>query len=377
MLDHKIPSNRARSVDLRPRLAATGVALALILGAGAAQAQNTGLAEELFARGQKLMEEGKIREACVQFAESQSAEPSTGTLLNLAVCHEKEKKTATAWAEFLKAAGSARVDRRPDRETFANERAAALATQLRKVRLDMKEVPPGTQVRIDAQTFNAAAVIGHELPVDPGEHTIAVSAPKKTAWEQKMTFEVGPGVTPIEVPALEDAPDDVAPAAPIAQTAPAPAPLDPVYEQQVASARSRRTLGFILGGVGVVGIGTSIVFFARTAAQNSDAQSASRRGDAFEAASRDPNASSAERETAAQNATNFRAFSVSERDAAVTSQTVAFIAGGVGLVGLGVGAYFILTSKTPPPPASSSGIRDFRVTPLLGATQGMAASFSF
>src|SRR5262249_26152099 len=62
------------------------------------------LAKVLFEEGRKSMAEGKIDEACAKLGQSYAMDPALGTLLNLAVCHDKQGKSASAWAEFRTAA---------------------------------------------------------------------------------------------------------------------------------------------------------------------------------------------------------------------------------------------------------------------------------
>ena len=82
-------------------------------------------AEALFQEGRRLMAAGKTAEACARFAESYTQEASSGTLLNLALCHQKEGKTATAWTEYRNAARLARSQGREDRANAAEEKVAA------------------------------------------------------------------------------------------------------------------------------------------------------------------------------------------------------------------------------------------------------------
>jgi hypothetical protein len=92
-----------RRAPLRLALAvAAGLALG---GAGMdARADEQSDAEALFDRGRKLMESNAtLAEACRTLAESLKLMDRGDTWLNLAECHRRQGKTATAWGEFDKA----------------------------------------------------------------------------------------------------------------------------------------------------------------------------------------------------------------------------------------------------------------------------------
>src|SRR3954464_7778704 len=76
-------------------------------------AADKSLATQLFKEGRALVDQGKVAEGCRKLEESQRIDPGGGTLLNVALCHEKEGRTATAWAEFTEALGLAKKDDRP------------------------------------------------------------------------------------------------------------------------------------------------------------------------------------------------------------------------------------------------------------------------
>ena len=106
-------------------------------------ATNRAVARSLFEQGRDLMKQKRYPEACPKFSESQRLDPAGGTLLNLAVCHEAEGKTATAWTEFNDAAMQARVEHRENREKFANDHIAYLAPKLSRLTVSLA---PGAEI---------------------------------------------------------------------------------------------------------------------------------------------------------------------------------------------------------------------------------------
>src|SRR5262245_23729372 len=129
----------------RFRLHRRGVLLAgaLTLSAssafGAPSPADRVLAESLFQEARDLMNADRVPEACAKFAESYRLDSTLGTLLNLAVCHEKEGKIASAWAEFKDAASMARANHQPDRDAMATKHAESLQGQLSYVVLLVPE----------------------------------------------------------------------------------------------------------------------------------------------------------------------------------------------------------------------------------------------
>src|SRR6185369_12893151 len=97
------------------------------------------LAAALFREGKALMDKGDYPAACGKLEESQRLDPGGGTILNLALCHEKQGKPATAWAEFIEALGIARRDHRQARVDLAEEHIAKLEPTLSKMTI---VVPP-------------------------------------------------------------------------------------------------------------------------------------------------------------------------------------------------------------------------------------------
>jgi len=220
-------------------------------------------AQSLFDEGRKLMTDGKFAQACPKLAESQKLDPGVGTQFHLADCYEKLGQTASAWAGFLDAASSAKSMGQADREKVARDRAAALALRLSKLTI----VSPGAEGLAGLEIKRDGAVVGRALwgtaiPVDPGTHVLEASAPGKKTWQgtAQVTGEKASVVSTI--PALEAAPPSAAVS---------PASAGGVVHADVGSSGSgRRTLGLVVGGVGIVGVGIGTLSALRAKSKYND-----------------------------------------------------------------------------------------------------------
>jgi len=254
------------------RFTAIGVFAGLCVLDGSATAAPTPadrvLAESLFQEARDLMNADKVSEACAKFAESYRLDSTLGTLLNLAVCHEKEGRVASAWAEFTDAAEIARANHQSDRETMAMRHVEALRGQLSFVVFVVPETaPPGLEIALDGTVIRKAAW-SSKLPIDPGAHRIEARAPKKQSWTREIVVASGANELSVDIPALEDAPD--APAPPPAAPPVVAAPDRPEPPPPAAPSSSLATIGWITGGVGVVAIGVGTFFGIRTLSLKSD-----------------------------------------------------------------------------------------------------------
>jgi hypothetical protein len=274
---------------------------------------NSALAQSLFEQGRALMDGGNYALACDRFAESQRLDPSGGTLLNLAVCHEKQGRIATAYVEFSEASSLAVRDGRKDRETLARERVAALGPILPRVHVSLAEAPPpGLALTLDGSPLAREAALpgAPPLEVDPGAHRLRLSAPGR---KERVIDVVAPqDGAPLEIliPAL-------APSQDVAQ--PAPAVLAPAPEPRL---KGKRTAGWVTGGLGVaaLGVGTGFGIDALVKQDASNAVCPTSRCS-------DPAA-------------------VTKSEQATTSAWVADVAIGAGVIAVGVGLYLVLTSPS-------------------------------
>lgn len=226
-------------------IGALGVVIALATMSTPARAQQDKvLAEALFREGRELIDQGKVAEACGKFGESYRLDRALGTLINLALCHEKEGKTASAWAEFSDAAADAAAEK-DDREAFARKHIASLLPELSRLRLVV--APPASglatlDIRLDGHVLGRAAW-SSPLPIDPGDHEISAAADGKKTYTAKVTIVKGPGVTNVNIPALEDAPAVIN-----------VKPADPEVATDSNVGKTQRLIGYIVGGAGAVGL---------------------------------------------------------------------------------------------------------------------------
>ncbi|APR87317.1 hypothetical protein A7982_12666 [Minicystis rosea] len=205
------------------------------------------VAETLFRDAKKLMARGKVPEACEKFASSYKIDAVGGTLINLAMCHEIEGKTAAAWTEFNEALSLAKKQGRADRQKAANEHIAALEKRLSRLTIAVPEAhaAPGLEVKIDGIVV-AREALGTAIPVDPGDHVVSAAAPEKKPFSTKITMKEGQRQT-LDVPALETA-------------APPPPPPPP-------EVRWKLPTGIAALGAGAVLLGVGTYFGARAVSQ--------------------------------------------------------------------------------------------------------------
>jgi hypothetical protein len=342
------------------------VAVTSLSAAAHAQSTNAALAETLFQEARRLIAEKNYAEACPKLAESQRLDPATGTLLNLAVCHQDEGKLATAWVEFNNALSSARRDRRPDREQLAREHIATLEPRLSHVTLVVPEAArvPGLEVKLDGTTVGAAAW-GLSVPVDSGAHALTASAPGKRTWSSRFDVADGAGHQAIEIPVLAtDVPVVVVVPPPNAAQAvgssqPPALPPPVVSDGAVSKTASPpsastpsghlRTAAYVVGGAGVVSLGVGAIFGLRAYSKWSD---------------RNANCP----------ANSCNAAGVSDYNAANSSALVADITLGVGLAAVATGAVLWFRSRSPETGAASAtgGGSSLSLLPSFGPGTGGA-----
>ena len=194
----------------RRSVLASLLALAWALAPMAAWADDAALAQELFDEGHRLMEAGDYDNACPKFKGSHEAEPSVGALLNLARCHEKLGRVASAWAEYRAAAALARRLGQDERAIKSDRLAEDLEPTLSRLTIRVSERYPGLEVRRDDEVVPESAW-GQAMPVDPGRHRITAEAPGKRTYETFVDVAADADRADLVIPQLNDAPTPAAP----------------------------------------------------------------------------------------------------------------------------------------------------------------------
>jgi hypothetical protein len=206
-------------------------------------------AEALFQAGRDAVDRGDWPTACARFEESHRIEPAAGTVFNLANCREQLGQVATAWQEFQEA--KQRLPPGDDRIAVCDARIAALAPRLPRLTLELASAAAGATVTRDGVELGAGS-FGLALPLDPGKHTIVV----RMSGHQERLYEVA--LVESEQKSLvvdTGPPEQAAPA-----TAPDPqASASPADDGASGGGSSMRTVGLVIGGVGVAGLAVGAV----------------------------------------------------------------------------------------------------------------------
>ena len=156
-------------------------------------------AQQLFAEA-KALEPINLREACNKFAESLQYNPAAiGTLLNVALCDEKLGRVASAVAKFTEARDRSREQDLPVHLRAAEDHLAALAPQVPHLAIRLTQQLPETKILVDDRVV-APDALG-DIPIDPGEHVVVVSAPDRLP--HRTTLAIAPAERKaIVIPAL-------------------------------------------------------------------------------------------------------------------------------------------------------------------------------
>jgi hypothetical protein len=225
-------------------------------------------AQAILDRAKQLMAQQRYDEACTALEEVVRLVPSgVGAKMTLAKCYEAAGRLTSAWAAFLVASNAARELGQLDRAKTALDRATALRPRLATLTV---AVPPalaavaGIEIKRDDKPLSRAEW-GLAVPVDPGVHTVEVTAPQKVPWRASEEVKGEATLASIALPdQLQDAPEGAPPLAakpmPPPEAKPIPPPGAPPRPPKARPPEGGvPTWAWIVGGAGValtsVGVG--------------------------------------------------------------------------------------------------------------------------
>ena len=267
-------------------------------------------------------------------------------------------KTASAWAEYLEVVTEAQRQGQAPRATFAKNHAADLESKLSKLTITVDPATaklPGLVIKRDDANVRQASW-GTALPVDPGSHTIVATATGKQKWTSQVDVGAQGDTKSVAVPALEDeVTESAGTGTEGAGTKTDEKGTTETPPSATGGGGGMRTIGLIVGGVGVVGLVGGSIFGIEAISKSGQAKSDCPGGMCSMSIS--PVANSVNND-------------------AKTAALISDVGFGVGLVGLGIGAVLFLTAPSggaPSPSAAPAAKNTFRVTPFVTRDGGGAA----
>jgi hypothetical protein len=343
---------------------ATAIATILVLSVVTlpAAADDRATAQQLFQQGKALFKEGRFTEACPQFAAAAELSPTPGVRLNLGDCYDKIGRTASAWVSYDEALSVARKTDDSLAADLARARMAALKPRLSffSVTVPPGPIVPGLTVSRDGEVVPQTAW-GASVPVDPGDHAIAATAPGQIPW-RSTTSVSGPGEHPVTVPRLQPTQT----ASPSTEAAAIPSGTMPIAASTEGAPKTpptgegpfsgnggtERTLAVVAGGLAIVGVAIGSYYGARMLSKKSEYQSHESGGQCEDI----------DCQTASHDAAS-----------AGNVATVAFVAGGT-LLGAGA-ALWLFAPTSGGPSTGSAGFRVLAGVVQGGPELGLAGSF--
>jgi len=258
-------------------------------------------ADKLFEDGRRYLAAKEYALACTAFEQSQQADPAIGTMLNIALCYETWGKPTAAYRWYVEAEKLAK-EKGDDREKGARGKVDELAPKVPHLIVTIPaDADVATTFTLDGKEIDRAKLADDQL-VEPGKHVIVARVPGKPPKETVVELAQGERKQlTIEVPRPET---------------------------RVIVTGGQRKKGKFYGGIGMLvggGVAIGVAGYVSLVARQDYA-------DAIDAC---PD----------HVCTSQAAFDATQ-DARKRANLMTFV-GGAGVALVGVGVWFVLTSKTP------------------------------
>lgn len=261
------------------------------------QADINARADEQFRKGREEQDRGNCQKALEHFRESHALKPGRGTLLNMGLCEKKLGQLAKALQHLEELLPQ--LPAGDERRQIVREALSEIKPKVPYLRIVLSaDSPAGTSVSYDHSEL-PSTMVGTDMPVDPGKHSIVVESPGRPDRHYDVFMEEGKRQTlAVEVGVVK-------PSEPIAQN---------------GSSGKGSALGWIVLGAGAAGFVTAAITGAL--------------------ASRDYEA--AERSCPTHRGCSPQAMNAAELGK--TESIINTVALGVGIVGAGVGIPLLVMS---------------------------------
>lgn len=198
-------------------------------------------AEKLFEEARVAMAAKDYPTACARFEASHRLSPGAGVLASLGDCEEHRGHLLAARDAFNAAA---ELFTKPEKKRYALERAAAVERTIPKLTVHLSEPSPAdVEIVLDDKPIAPKAT----TLLDPGHYTVVVRAPKHKPRTYPIDLRSGEArlITAEPLDSFE-----------------VPGPPQPVPPKTVSAERTKsplRPIGFVVAGVGVVGLGVGAI----------------------------------------------------------------------------------------------------------------------
>lgn len=211
-------------------------------------------AEAAFAEARALVKQGRWTEACPKLEASFSLDAALGTSMNLADCHARIGKTASAWVRYREAASLARVRGELERERIARERANALEPLLCRMKIVTHGAAGSLVVRRNGEVVPPSAY-GIAVPVDGGTHVVTAERSGQPKFAESVEIAPSSSVcaeTVIVIPSQAEAATD--------RPAPRRDEELPTVPPNAGSWNGIHTLSVVLAGASLVALGVGAAY---------------------------------------------------------------------------------------------------------------------
>ncbi len=228
-------------------------------------------AKRAFERGEKLYKSGKFEEAAAAFQESYDEVPDPKALMLVARIQRDNGELLKARATYQQAqevAQAAEANGQGSRATLdeIKNEVRDIDGVLGFISIELSHAPPGTRVSIDGS--DVTRELGKPIRAEPGPLVVSAITPDGVEKSENAMVKAGQSSSVTlsfawsgkSDAALAEAPEDEG-------EAPPPPPKKQPEPDSKQPLNTTRTLAWVAGGVGVVGLSTFAVFGALSASK--------------------------------------------------------------------------------------------------------------